>query len=78
MSYWLAGKALAPFVMMLLVVCVTRPAQRWVERNLADTWFKRLLLVNSERNRVAYAVGCAALLIGLYGGIVWAAWDIRH
>ena len=78
MSYWLAGKALAPFVLMLLVACVTRPAQRWVERNLADTWLKRLLLVHSERDKRAYAIGCAVLLIGLYGGIAWACSNIRH
>ena len=38
-------------------------------------WVKRLLLIDSERDKRAYAIGCAVLLIGLYGGIVWASWS---
>lgn len=61
---WLLGKALSPFLALFLVWAVTRPASRYVQRRMPDGWVKRLLLIDSEKNPRAYAVGCA-LLIGV-------------
>jgi len=74
MPAWLIGKILSPFVLMVLMYCITRPASRLVSRKMRDGWLKRLLLIHSERNKRAYAIACFVLVGGLYAGIVWASW----
>ncbi|GAC1664571.1 MAG: hypothetical protein PVS3B2_00430 [Candidatus Dormibacteraceae bacterium] len=73
MPTWLIGKALAPFVALLLVALVTRPASRLVARRMRESWLKRLLLINSERDKVAYAVGCAVMIGMVLAMCVWAS-----
>ncbi len=78
MPTWLIGKALAPFVMLLLAFFVTRPAQRWVERKMRDGRLKRTLLIHSDRNRAAYIAWYIVLVGGLLAVFTWASWYIHH
>lgn len=73
MPTWLIGKALAPFVALLLVAFVTRPTSRWVQRRMREGWLKRLLLIDSNSNRFAYSIGCVVLIGMVLAMCVWAS-----
>jgi predicted PurR-regulated permease PerM len=66
MSFWLVGRLLAPLFLVLLAYFVTRPASRWVERRLPRGPLKRLLLIHSDRDKRAYAVGAWLCVIASY------------
>ena len=59
---WLIGKALSPFLALLMCWAITRPASRWLAADMREGPVKRLLLLNSERNPVAYSI-CGALFM---------------
>ena len=74
MSYWLLGKVLAPFVLLLLAWCVTRPAARLVQRRMRASAAKTFLLLHSERDGWRYNVPAVVIIVGFYAALGWAAW----
>ena len=73
MPTWLIGQALAPFVMLVLAVFVTRPASRFVARRMREGRLKRLILIHSERDRLAYSIGYLVLIGLVLAMCVWAS-----
>lgn len=69
MASWQIGLVLAPFLLFAVSFLVLYPARKLVMRYLPDGRFKKVLLLDRDKNKVLFVIVIVLLYVGLFGAV---------